>query len=222
MLSDLVARRLVQLRKGAGLSREQFAKRCQQLGTEDVTPAVLANIETGRRDADTGTRRRRITVDELLVFALVLDIPPVWLLTDPTSSQRLPVADGVEPDSWEAILWITGQQPLNDPEATGPNASSGDWLDAEIPLSLIYRVAASIKMWRREHWNRSMVRFVPNANAVDEAESDETERRFLRGISPALKALRGRNFPLPALPADVLKRATELGIALPGNDEELS
>lgn len=63
--------RLRQIRERRGLSARSFIERCERLGASGLSTNVLANIETGRRVAN---------VDELLVFALALDVPPVALL----------------------------------------------------------------------------------------------------------------------------------------------
>lgn len=62
---------------------------------------MIANVETGRRNAS-GQRRRGVTVDELLTLAYALDVAPVHLLV-PTDDERTlyhvtPAAPPVRPD----------------------------------------------------------------------------------------------------------------------------
>lgn len=40
-----------------------------------MTLSVLNNIETGRPDPKTGERRRRVSVEELMAFSRVFDVP---------------------------------------------------------------------------------------------------------------------------------------------------
>src|SRR6266540_6238341 len=75
--SAIVASRLKELRQRRGLTAKQFADRCAELGATNMTVHVVANIETGRRE---------VGVNELLLFALVLDVAPAHLLV--TSQER--------------------------------------------------------------------------------------------------------------------------------------
>ncbi|MEU3452270.1 helix-turn-helix transcriptional regulator [Micromonospora sp. NPDC006766] len=78
-ISDAVVGRIRKHRRAADMTRAQLAQRCAALGSPDITEAALANIETGRRDAD-GQRRRDLTVDELIVLADALEVDPSQLL----------------------------------------------------------------------------------------------------------------------------------------------
>ena len=77
--SDVVAGNVQQLRKRRGLSAAALAAACAKAGYPQLTEAVVANIETGRRRPD-GTRTRNVAVDELLAFAEALGIPAGALL----------------------------------------------------------------------------------------------------------------------------------------------
>jgi transcriptional regulator with XRE-family HTH domain len=108
VLSDVVAAEAARLRRAAGLSRQQVAEQCAQKGLPGFTAASLANIETGRRDPE-GRRRREVSVDELVVLAEVLNIPPV-LLVFPVGSQattEYPPSGG-DVVTWEAARWFGG------------------------------------------------------------------------------------------------------------------
>jgi transcriptional regulator with XRE-family HTH domain len=78
--SDRVAEQIKATRLRRGLSAKDFAAACAELGAPEITAAVVANIETGRRGPD-GARRRDVSVDELLIFAYVLAVPPASLLS---------------------------------------------------------------------------------------------------------------------------------------------
>lgn len=78
--SDLVAAKARTARKALGWSGQQLADRCAETGAPELTAAVVANIETGRRDRKTGQRRREVTVEELLALARALGVSPGWLL----------------------------------------------------------------------------------------------------------------------------------------------
>lgn len=99
-----------------GLTREQLAERCAELGA-NITASVLVNIESGRPDKQTGARRRDVTVDEWLILAFALDVPPLALLLKGLPDK--PVLDltpdlEVGPYGFDAINWITGEKPPAD------------------------------------------------------------------------------------------------------------
>jgi transcriptional regulator with XRE-family HTH domain len=77
--SDLVAARIQAARRLRGWTAKDLAARCADLGFAHLTPSVLANIESGRRDSS-GRRRRELTIDELFAIALAFGLAPVSLL----------------------------------------------------------------------------------------------------------------------------------------------
>ena len=92
------------------MTAEDLAKRCTDLGAAHVTPAVIANIETGRRNKTTGQRRRDITAEELLILAHALDTSPVTLLL-PDPGDELAVTPELSIDPRRLVLWLAGERP---------------------------------------------------------------------------------------------------------------
>ena len=81
--------------------------RCAALGLGELTAAVIANIETGRRDAE-GHRRRDVTVDELLAIALALDVPPVELQL-PQEGEAVAVTPNVDATRSDLASWLKAE-----------------------------------------------------------------------------------------------------------------
>lgn len=77
--SDVVGQRIKELRRKRGWSLGDLAEACARAGAEQLTSNAIENIEHGRRDKNR-RRRRMVTIDELLAFALALDVAPVHLL----------------------------------------------------------------------------------------------------------------------------------------------
>lgn len=77
--SDLVAARIQTARRLRGWTAKYLAARCADLGFPHLTAAVIANIETGRRDSS-GQRRRELTIDELFAISLAFGIAPTSFL----------------------------------------------------------------------------------------------------------------------------------------------
>jgi transcriptional regulator with XRE-family HTH domain len=117
--SDLAAIRVKDLRRRRGVTAAQFAARCTALGAPAITTNVIANIET---------RRREITLNELMVFALALDVAPIHLLNPATTgTARNPAgaADQARP------LALTSTVQVDDPDL------AGRWIHGEqaLPVS---------------------------------------------------------------------------------------
>jgi transcriptional regulator with XRE-family HTH domain len=108
--SEAVARSIKRIRQQRGWSAQELADRCAATGTPKLTASVIANIETGR--PKDGERTRLLTVDELLAFALALDVPPVILLfpdLDLEHPDPLDVTPGVSvADPMRVATWMSG------------------------------------------------------------------------------------------------------------------
>ncbi|WP_369184127.1 helix-turn-helix domain-containing protein [Streptomyces sp. Y1] len=114
-VSDAVALRVKEARNRRGWTMKQLAAACHDVGATKLTAPVLANIETGRRDAN-GVRRRELSIDEVVALAVALDISPMHLLGLPEEAEpgttvlltpEVSVSDG------ELLMeWFCGQKAL--------------------------------------------------------------------------------------------------------------
>ena len=192
MLSDVVAERLVKLRKDARLSREEFAERCRQLGMTDFTAATLGNIETGRRDKE-GRRRRKIEVDEAPFFAAALGVPLSWLLSDPESTEPVALFGETKANPWRALGWVTGAWPLD--ESPGPA-----WTEAADYLGHLRELYMHIR-----HYDLLRQLYDPRYHPEPPVgmTEDESKRRGLKAIWERLEPFRIGGMPLPPLPEHI-------------------
>jgi transcriptional regulator with XRE-family HTH domain len=99
--SDIVGERVKKIRQDRRWTAEALAMRCPP----EITRSVIANIETGRRDAH-GQRRRDVTVDELVSLAHALEVAPILLLAPLSDDESLKVAPGVELGPLDAAPWL--------------------------------------------------------------------------------------------------------------------
>lgn len=133
--SDLIGDRVKDLRGRRGLTREQLSERCAAIGATTVSPSVLVNIETGRPDKATGIRRRDVTVDELLVLAAALEVPPVLLLL-PAGPKALAVTEQVGMHAPDLLAWVSGED--GPPLAVRRDQGTVQrWFEASAPLRLM-------------------------------------------------------------------------------------
>jgi transcriptional regulator with XRE-family HTH domain len=88
-LSEIVALRIRLLRNALGMNRAELSARFNDLSSDVLmTEHVLTNIESGR--VTNGSRRRMVTVDEVVVFAKALGVTPAALM-DPASTGAMAV-----------------------------------------------------------------------------------------------------------------------------------
>jgi transcriptional regulator with XRE-family HTH domain len=117
--SDLVGIRVRQARQQHGWTAKDLADRCAAAGAPQITPTVVTNLETRRR------KTREVTVDELLVLALVLGVPPLQLIVPQDPGEELEVVPGTELASGTAADWLAGapasspMDPLSTPHESG-------------------------------------------------------------------------------------------------------
>src|SRR5664280_1467772 len=144
--SDVVARRVQEVRQSRGWSAQRLAERCAEIGAPHLTAAVVANIETGRRDGE-GRRRRDITVDELLAFAAALGVAPLHLAIPPTGAEPYAVTPGIVVEPNSARAWVRGEKPLSGTDAhTFRTQAPAD----EAPPGIFARVQEALAQMQEE------------------------------------------------------------------------
>lgn len=77
-----------------------LADRCAEVGAPEVNRSVLANIESGRRDS--------VSVDELMILALALDVSPVDLLAADQDDGEVALVPGDPIPTRTAREWVCG------------------------------------------------------------------------------------------------------------------
>lgn len=120
---DVAGHRIAELRRRRSLTAEQLAERCRELGAAHISRAFVANIES---------RRRGLSVDDLLVLALGLDVAPIELLAlDPDSPEALAVTTTVRVADAELLSgWLVGQAALPESNARLYYATALERLEA--------------------------------------------------------------------------------------------
>ena len=92
--SDIAALRIREARQKRKWSVKDLAGHCKKAGFPRLTAAVITNLESRRRPG------REISAEELLALALVLDVPPVQLLSPLNGDETLQVVPGEEKGRW--------------------------------------------------------------------------------------------------------------------------
>lgn len=197
-LSDQIAERVIQLRKEMGLTREEFVERCRRVGGDDFSVGAMANIETGRRN-QTGERRRKITADELAVFASVLQVPPVWLCADPRTSAPSPVLGATTANPWRALAWMIGTWPLDESPGSG-------WAEPASHLGRLRDLWMHIQQYDLlRHLYDPQFHAEPPVGPPEE----ETLRKALLVIWERMDAFRITGMPMPPVPEHITEGISE-------------
>ena len=129
-ITQAIAGEIRQRRKARGMSAEDLAATCADLGMP-IPRSTLADLENGRRAS--------ISVAEWLAIAAALDVPPVTLLCPVGTEETAEVLPGAEAPAYRAAQWIAGEAPLRHP---GRADVLTDWLPTAGPGAplLAYRL----------------------------------------------------------------------------------
>ncbi|GHJ45853.1 hypothetical protein Cs7R123_31950 [Catellatospora sp. TT07R-123] len=177
---EIVRDRLREVRKARKLNATQAA---ELYDDPSMTSTVLMNIEAGRRAAGA-------TIDELIRFAYVLDVPPEALLV--AAGEHVQVAPGVTVDSARFLRWVRGQEPLEGTDARQYQAAADAVLSgAEQPVS------QDLRAWFQE---RAMAAFDLFA-----ADADQISRKTREQVREVLGEVRDA-ITSDAPTADVLQK----------------
>lgn len=122
-----VAREVRRHRQAQGLSAQQLADRCAQIGMP-IQRSVLANLESGRRTT--------VTIAEVLVLAHALNVPPGVLMFPVGYDQSVEVLPGSWTEPYFAVEWLAGR-------AFFSHDASGDFFDTPLGLTRIHQDAAN-------------------------------------------------------------------------------
>lgn len=119
--ADQVAKNIKRIRNARQLDQKAVSARLAEVG-RPMLPTVVSKIERGER---------RIDVDDLIAFALALNVAPVALLLPPKwNDDRVPLTPDVSLTARTAWLWAEGRSPAND-WATGAVQATADYDEAE-------------------------------------------------------------------------------------------
>jgi transcriptional regulator with XRE-family HTH domain len=93
------------IRSAQGLTVEQLAARCEELGLTDFNSTLITAIEIGRK--------KSVTVDEWIQLAAALDVAPIHLLVPTDSEQETWVGEKQHYAAADIRRWVRGSRPLD-------------------------------------------------------------------------------------------------------------
>ncbi|MFD0003548.1 helix-turn-helix domain-containing protein [Streptomyces sp. NPDC127178] len=122
-VGDQVAENLARLRSALRKTTSDLAEHVSQLGVP-MTASTITKIET---------QQRRVTVDELVAFAVALNVSPVTLMLPASDEGRVPLADGLTANWYDAWTWMHGHGPLVGEGARAVRGATLQWLAVNQP-----------------------------------------------------------------------------------------
>jgi transcriptional regulator with XRE-family HTH domain len=117
--STVAAERIRTTRDRRGLTQAQLAAALTRLG-HPMHQSAIAKIEA---------RERKITLDDVLVLAVALDVPPGLLFVPVESDADLALTPTMKIHPWYAWEWVRGLEPL-------PGRATPEWWDGSEPALL--------------------------------------------------------------------------------------
>lgn len=198
LLSDQVARGILEMRQVRGWTRQDLAARCASIGSPEITPTVLVNIEGGRRD-EAGRRRRKVTIDEVTVLAQALEVPPLLLIYPLGREPECMMTPVERRDTWLAVRWFSGEWP--------DNMEPDDERQAGNPvLKLFRRHQAAIVAWKCALWDAKVAPLWGRVHKKDDAARERVGNALDQAEAAAMEIASARvtmselGYPLPDLP----------------------
>ena len=171
------AARVRQYRTDRGWSARVLAEKCQEAGLKWERD-VVANLESGRRTT--------VTLDELLILALVLNVPPILLVTPLGTKDEQQVAPDVRAAPWDVYRWFLGEiaDPRGDEFAAAEAKSN--WSKAREPIRLYQKFYERIDDLRRMPPDDPASRYAGALHAIQVALEAHDEMARAGVLAPTL------------------------------------
>lgn len=190
--SDLAGQRIRQFRQQHEWTAKELADRCAEIGAPHITATVITNLETRRRAS------RQITVDEALVLAYVLEVPPILLFLPLSDGEHLEITPSISTDPVSSVLWLSGLSASPD-IAGGEQRRRREVVDAftVLPVNLLLDIwaQASFYLWMTDRLARDDPPFGIPRDTAERSIANVPDR-----LAKALNLMLARGLTPPRLP----------------------
>lgn len=194
--SKVVAEQVRRWRGKRSLTVEQLADRVRTLGG-DLERVNLTKLEN---------ERRGLSLDEGLLLAAALDVPPAVLFFGLGEERRVAVTPKVVLHPHLAAEWLAGAGPLGRLETL----ADAEWREGAAPLRLHQRLRKAQEAAHRAQKDVRDAEFVGEEAAIHKAR-----RRFggaLRDLANILVEMRAAGITPPKMPREWTDAMQSLGI----------
>lgn len=198
-IGEVLAEKVRTYRERLGLRQEDLAERTAQLG-HPLSRVTLAKIEAG------GSRADNATLDDVLVLAAALDVPPPLLFLPLGEAESIELAPGLIAHPHVVLDWLAGEDDLR---------GSVPWPGHVEAWS---RNVHPVRMFRglRERQDAAGLADAEARGFDKQQESDraaEARHRFDRALVSLgawLEAMRSAGLATPVMPEEWRARMAEL------------
>ncbi|MGI5214947.1 helix-turn-helix domain-containing protein [Plantactinospora sp. CA-290183] len=192
-LVKVIAGEVKRHRQARSMSAQQLADACAELG-HPIARSVLANLENGRRPT--------ISVPELLVLALALQVPPMLLIVPLGHAESVEVAPGVAVPATEAMRWIRGEAWVLKPPPEGADGSA-------VVASFVTH-HSELSRWEWARYYASRIRSGEIEGTEQEAERHDADaERSLAHLENLRQLMRARGLTPPPAPEQLRLRESQ-------------
>ncbi|MDQ3430752.1 MAG: helix-turn-helix transcriptional regulator [Actinomycetota bacterium] len=155
-------------------TQRQLAERVAELGGS-LDRAAIAKIESTGKD---GAPLRGVSIDEWLLLAAALNVPPPLLLVPLGAEEEVEITPGIQVHPHLALEWLTGDESLVNTERKV--IRRGEWLAGSEPL----------RLWRQlRSVQDDLSRVVAWVRRAEYADDGEQKREAKNAHAEALEAL---------------------------------
>jgi transcriptional regulator with XRE-family HTH domain len=211
-VDDVIAEQVRRARNRHGWSVRQLAEKCAELGGASLTQASLNNIERGLTGTAGSRGGRAVTVQELLILARVLGLPPLLFVFPVGHRETAAVLPGEEPDAWAAAKWFTGEARYPSELVAGGDHDGRtglhDWYDdpeigwetGAAPVQLLRQHDRQVEQWYEA---TDLARLLATTTKSFEDMVTKLRARAEERIRQTRAEMRRAGLALPTLPEDL-------------------
>ncbi len=191
--SEVTAERVRAHREQKGWSQERLARAMTELG-HPMHQTAIAKIEA---------RLRKVTVDDLLVLAVALEVPPPLLFLPIDTEEDLALTPSKKVYPWRVWEWLHGEEPL-------PACDTPGWHAGSEAALLYANVRDAQKAANQARHDVPIAEYEGDAEAVRLAKKRHVTA--LRALHVALQEMEARGFPTARLIGGFEEDLVRLGI----------
>lgn len=196
--SEVFAARVREVRLDRGLTQAGLTERLKRLGL-DLHPTAITKIEKGDRS---------VGLDEFLLLAAALNVPPPMLLLPLGTEDRVAITKLSHIHPHLALDWIAGRAPLSTTDRKAINIR--EWHEAAEPIRLFMKHR---DLQEDVHAADSAVRsaeYVENEKQVALARASQV--KALTTLHELRKSMRGAGLTAPRLPEEWITTMALVGL----------
>lgn len=203
--SEILGDQVKEWRRKRNLSAQQLADRVAELGGT-LDRVAISKLENGQRG---------VSLDEALMLAAALNVPPPLLILPLGSESRVRITDESVIHPHLALEWLAGQQPL----ASTKRLAIGlqEWHEAAERLRFFWALRQAQVETNLAHGELQRAEYVGDEKRLLAARAAFADA--LKRLSDCLTSMRDKGVTPPTMRDEYLDKMSELGLWREGGDD---